>query len=161
MEVAAFSDFYRKNVPRLVAFLVEQHGATEADAADVAQDTMTKLWRSWSSIDYPWTWVCTVSSRAYARRFGRLAEDPVAEISERTALWSGHLDFAAAECQLDFLSALAALPPRQRQVMAWTFAQFTTEQIASTLQITRAAVRANLMKARRTIATNWEAGEDR
>ncbi|MEV0029543.1 sigma-70 family RNA polymerase sigma factor [Nocardia sp. NPDC050793] len=159
LEIAAFSAFYRETLPRLVAFL-EQHGARRADAADIAQETMAKAWRAWSTIDHPTTWVFTVGGREYARRNSRLEEDPVAEVSDRTALLSGHLEFDAVERRLDFLRALATLPPRQRQVMAWSFAEYTPIRIARILRISPEAVRANLMKARRTIATNLDASEE-
>ncbi len=46
---------------------------------------------------------------------------------------------------------LASLPPRQREVMAWTMVGFTPTEIAEELKISREAVRASLMKARKTL----------
>jgi RNA polymerase sigma-70 factor (ECF subfamily) len=40
------------------------------------------------------------------------------------------------------------LPPRQRQVLAWTYDGATPTEIAEALQISPDAVRANLHKAR-------------
>ncbi|TQM30001.1 sigma-70 family RNA polymerase sigma factor [Nocardia bhagyanarayanae] len=159
LEALAFSDFYRKTLPQLVVFL-EQHGARRADAAEIAQETMEKAWRKWSTIDRPRSWVFTVGGRELTRRISRLEEDPVAEVSDRSALLIGHLEYDAAERRLDFLQALVRLPPRQRQVMAWSFAEHTPIQIAEILQISPEAVRANLMKARRTIATDLDASEE-
>ena len=49
---AAFSAFYRRFVPTLVGFLVWQ-GARLPDAADLAQVTMSKAYRYWSTISEP------------------------------------------------------------------------------------------------------------
>jgi RNA polymerase sigma factor (sigma-70 family) len=46
------------------------------------------------------------------------------------------------------LSAIRQLPPLQRQVFALHFDQLTTSEIAETVQITEAAARQNLARAR-------------
>lgn len=47
---AAFSAFYREFTPTLVAWLIWQ-GARLPVAADVAQETMIKAYRNWSTIN--------------------------------------------------------------------------------------------------------------
>ncbi|MGW0640200.1 RNA polymerase sigma factor [Nocardia salmonicida] len=69
-----FSAFYRANVAKLVGFLVTQ-GARTADAADIAQETMIKLWKSWSTIDSPMAWARVVAGRELVRRLGAVEED--------------------------------------------------------------------------------------
>ena len=49
------------------------------------------------------------------------------------------------------LAALASLPPKQREVMAWHIDGFGSAEIAATLHIDPAAVRQNLIKARRSL----------
>jgi RNA polymerase sigma factor (sigma-70 family) len=49
------------------------------------------------------------------------------------------------------LAALASLPPKQREVMAWHIDGFGSAEIAATLHIDPAAVRQNLVKARRNL----------
>ena len=49
------------------------------------------------------------------------------------------------------LAALASLPPKQREVMAWHIDGFGSAEIAATLHIDPAAVRQNLIKARRNL----------
>lgn len=61
-EVEDFSEFYRQFVPSLVAFLMWQ-GASLPDAADVAQETMIRAYRYWSTIDHPRAWARRVASR--------------------------------------------------------------------------------------------------
>jgi RNA polymerase sigma-70 factor (ECF subfamily) len=52
---AAFSAFYRQFVPTLVGFLMWQ-GARLTDAADIVQDTMSEVYRYWSTIHEPEAW---------------------------------------------------------------------------------------------------------
>ncbi|WP_411156985.1 sigma factor-like helix-turn-helix DNA-binding protein [Nocardia cyriacigeorgica] len=55
--------------------------------------------------------------------------------------------------------ALQTLPSRQRQVMAWTLAEYKPAEIAEILRITPEAVRSNLRKARRGIAINLNSSQ--
>lgn len=150
---AAFSEFYREFVPILVAFLVWQ-GAGLADATDIAQDTMIKAYQRWSEIDHPKAWARTVASRALVRRIASIVEEPIDQLTERSSLWPTSINVAAWEQRYEVLSALDRLSPRQRQVTAWTLDGYTPTEIATELQITAEAVRANLMKARRALATH-------
>jgi RNA polymerase sigma-70 factor (ECF subfamily) len=52
------------------------------------------------------------------------------------------------------LAALADLPPKQRQVMAWSIDGFSPAEIASALGVDPAAVRQNLAKARKNLKQN-------
>jgi RNA polymerase sigma factor (sigma-70 family) len=146
-----FNAFYQEFVPTLVAFLLWQ-GARLHDAADIAQDTMDQAYQYWERIENPHAWVRTVASRAYARRIASIdVENPVDEVPEASLLPSC-VDVAAFEERHLVLRLLALLPPRQRQVMAWTYGGYKPAEIAKELQIQPAAVRSTLRKARRTLA---------
>lgn len=82
----------------------------------------------------------------------KLVEEPVAELPERTALLRRLPDSDGMEHLYDLQRIIPTLPPRQRQVMCWTLAGYSPTQIAEILRITPEAARANLMKARRTLA---------
>jgi RNA polymerase sigma-70 factor (ECF subfamily) len=58
----------------------------------------------------------------------------------------------AWEQQHEVLRLLKHLPPRQRQVLAWTFDGYTPSEIAEELAINSEAVRSSLKLARRTLA---------
>jgi RNA polymerase sigma factor (sigma-70 family) len=150
---AAFSEFYRGFIKRLVGFLMWQ-GARLQDAADIAQQTMALAYQSWETIQRPEAWAHTVASRALARRIASIDEDPVEQLPERSALLSAPVAAGAWEDQQEILRLLRELPPRQRQVMAWTFDGYSPAEIAEQLRITPEAVRASLQKARRTLAMN-------
>jgi RNA polymerase sigma-70 factor (ECF subfamily) len=159
-DLAAFSDFYRRFTPSLVRFLRSQ-GAGWTDAAEVAQDTMTKAWRKWSGIQRPEAWVYTVAGRELVRRIANPEEYPTPDVPERSALLPSDLELAALEQRHDILRVLDKLPPRQRQVLQWTIDDYTPSEIAQMLQITPEAVRSNLLKARRSIATHLNSSEDK
>lgn len=156
-----FSAFYRSGIRPLVAFLINQ-GATVHVAADIAQDAMTAAYRRWTDLRSPRAWVHTVASRALVRQFAALEEDLVDDLPEPTSLLARPDDIAEWESLHTLRPLLESLPPRQRQVLAWTFAGFTPADIATHVGggLTAETVRANLKKARRTAAAHFAREED-
>jgi RNA polymerase sigma factor (sigma-70 family) len=147
-----FAAFYRSFMPGLVAFLRYQ-GVPLKDAADLAQETMIKAYARWSTIDTPRAWTKRVASRAWARRLAGVDEALVADVPEPLLAVS---DVAIWEQQHDILRVLDRLPPRQRQVLAWTLDGHTPAEIAEELRLPSETVRANLYKARRAVAKHLE-----
>jgi RNA polymerase sigma factor (sigma-70 family) len=149
---AEFSAFYRGSIAKLVAFVLWL-GARLPEATDIAQETMILAYRYWPTIDHPKSWTQRVASRMLARRLASLNENLVDQIPEGgTALLPLPTEAAAWEQQREILRVLQSLPPRQRQVMAWTFDGYSPSEIADELKMTSEAVRASLMKGRRTLA---------
>ena len=149
--VAEFSAFYRSFVAPLVGFLVWQ-GAPAAVAAELAQETMVEAYRSWSAIEYPQAWARRVASRKLVRHISRVEEAPVNPVPEAGALVSSCDALAEWESRQTLRALLDRLPPRQRQILAWSVTGHAPAQIAVELGIDPATVRANLMKARRSAA---------
>lgn len=147
---AAFATFYRESVPALVAFLVVQ-GARLADAADIAQESMTKAYREWHRLQHPKAWVHRVASRALIRRLVTDREYPVGELPEPVPLLRT-TDIERWELRHDIVRCLAQLPPRQRQVMAWTLSDYRPAEIAVELDLPPATVRQTLFLARQALA---------
>lgn len=167
-QIEAFSAFYRAQVIRVAAFLRLQ-GAEWAEAADATQEAMTKAYQRWNTLTNPAAWVRTVASREFIRRRIRLGEDLVEDVPDpATCLLRENIPAAAVEHQTQeeqVQKLLAILPPRQRQVMAWTYDGYTPTEIASQLStpdhpITTAAVRASLKLARRALAQQLGPGKD-
>ncbi|MFJ3901360.1 RNA polymerase sigma factor [Streptomyces sp. NPDC090025] len=155
---AEFAAFYRAMIKPLVGFLVRQ-GASLPLAADIAQETMLSAHRRWADLRAPKAWVHTVASRELGRVLYGTKEEPVAELPAPTALLA-HPDLASAwEAQDLALRVLAALPPRQRQVLAWTLAGFRPVEIAEQLELSAETVRGNLRKARLAAAAFLTAEE--
>ncbi len=147
---SVFEEFYRATVPELMRFLV-LHGATMADAAEVVQDTLSIAYQRWDSIDHPRAWSYRVASRAWIRKVTTIKEDLTADPAAPSPLLRA-TPTDAWHVRHELIDALAALPPKQRQVMAWTLASYTPAEIATELQLTSEQVRANLRLARRALA---------
>ncbi|WP_274916040.1 RNA polymerase sigma factor [Streptomyces sp. WZ-12] len=145
---AEFSAFYRETIRPLAAFLINQ-GATVHVAADIAQDTMTTAYRRWNDLRTPKAWAYKVASRALIRKIAAVEEDLVDDLPEPTSLLTRPDAIAEWEARHDALPLLRSLPPRQRQILAWTMAGFTPGDIANELDLPADTVRANLKKARR------------
>lgn len=147
--VAAFAEFYRAQTPGLVRFLA-WIGAGLPDAADLAQDTMTEAFSNWQIIEHPKAWIRRVASRKYLRRVAS-TEEHVDQVDGCPLLQAGH-ELTDWEQHHEIRRLLALLPPRQRQVMAWTYDGYQPSEIAAELGITAEAVRSSLKLARRKLA---------
>ncbi|BFP56771.1 MULTISPECIES: sigma-70 family RNA polymerase sigma factor [Streptomyces] len=155
---AEFASFYRAQLRPLVGFLINQ-GAGVRDAADIAQESMTDAYRRWGDIEYPKAWIHKAASRALVRKVAHV-EELVEEVPEPTSLLPRPDAIAEWEVRHDALLILRSLPPRQRQVMAWTLNGFTPTDIADHLGLPAETVRANLKKARRAAAARLKEREE-
>jgi RNA polymerase sigma-70 factor (ECF subfamily) len=155
--VDAYVTFYREFIADLVAFLVWQ-GARLADAVELAQEAMIEAHRGWSVIKHPRAWTKRVASRKYARLIAR-TEEPLEHVN-LSLLLPPTLDIPEWEERHEVLRLLKLLPPRQRQVMAWTYDGYSPSEIAAELNISSEAVRTNLTRARRTLAAHLELPEE-
>ncbi|KIF79136.1 hypothetical protein QR77_24920 [Streptomyces sp. 150FB] len=153
-----FSSFYRATVPELIGFLIN-NGASLPVAADLAQDTMIKAYQRWTEIGHPRAWAHTVASRALGRRIADVREQPVDHVPEPTSLLPDPGAAAEWEVRHDVRPLLDSLPPRQRQIMAWTLNGWTPSEIADELSMNPEAVRASLKKARRAAAAYYRERE--
>ena len=144
-----FGTCYRQQLPGLVWFVMSL-GATAEEAADAAQAAFAAAYPVWDTIRYPQAWLRRVAQRAHCRRRSS-REVPVASAPEHAGPLS-----AAGEVELraearEVLAALAALPPGQRQVMAWHVDGFSPAEIACELGTSQAAIRQSLAKARKNL----------
>ncbi len=143
-----FADCYARDMAGLIWFVMSL-GATAEVAADVAQSAFADAFPVWPKIRHPRAWLRRVAERGYYRRGSR--ETPVESPPERP----GPLPTASAAELRDeartVLAALAALPPKQRQVMAWCIDGYSPAEIARELGADPAAVRQNLAKARKNL----------
>jgi RNA polymerase sigma factor (sigma-70 family) len=157
---AEFETFYRHFLPMLIGFLRWQ-GVPLRDAADLAQETMMQAYRSWPTITHPKAWARRVASRMWARHLATACpEDPIADVADVSPLLLAIPDVDAWEQRHLVLVALDTLPPRQRQVLAWTLDGYTPTEIGAELQIEPSTVRSSLKLARRAIAAFLATGGD-
>lgn len=153
-----FEGFYRDTAVPLVRFLLMQ-GARPADAAEAAQEALAAAYTHWHTIDTPKAWTYRVASRAWIRKAVSLNEELTAEPITPSPLLRA-IPTEAWHRRHELVTALAALPPRQRQVMAWTLSGYTPAEIAAELDLPSDQVRANLALARRTLAAALTDEED-
>jgi RNA polymerase sigma factor (sigma-70 family) len=144
-----FAACYRSEMAALVRHVMF-HGASEQEAHDAAQSAFEQAYRVWETIRSPRAWLRTVAVRAHLRSAVR-QETPAESLPDRVGELSAMVGAESREQERAVLAALAALPLKQRQVMAWTFDGFAPAEIAVALDTDPAAVRQNLAKARRNL----------
>jgi RNA polymerase sigma factor (sigma-70 family) len=149
--VESFDVFYRRELPRLVAFAAALSGSASAD--DIAQEAMLAAYRRWETVarlDVPAAWVrrvCAnrsvstlrhraVEARALLRLGSRRAEpEPLAE--EHELFWS----------------EVRTLPRRQAQVIALHYIyDVGVIEIAATLGCAEGTVKVHLSRGRAALA---------
>jgi RNA polymerase sigma factor (sigma-70 family) len=147
--VTDFSACYARELSSLVWFVMSL-GADAHRAADVAQSTFAEAFAVWDRIEHPTAWLRRVAGRLYYRHLVP-QETPVEDVPDR----QGPLSAAGAVELRDearrVLAALADLPPKQRQVMAWTIDGFSPAEIARELDVDPATIRQSLAKARKNL----------
>jgi RNA polymerase sigma factor (sigma-70 family) len=149
---AEFAAFYRAEMSAVVRHVMNQ-GAGEQEAVDAAQTAFVQAYQVWETISHPRAWLRTVATRAFLRSRPWNREIPAdSSMIEGAAagLVIGKVEFSTEEQAV--LEALAGLPHRQREAMAWHFDGFTPTEIAEMLGTSPAAVRQSLARARRNLA---------
>ena len=140
-----YAMLYQAEKPRLMRYLI-QCGANYHDAEDAAQRALTALYGSWETVRNPKPWLRKVAARELIR---------ITTSNERFLEGQDQLVTRSAPAEVESLieadaalSAIRQLPLLQRHVFALHFDQFGTSEIAEILQITEAAARQNLARAR-------------
>jgi RNA polymerase sigma factor (sigma-70 family) len=147
-----FVDVYKQERSRLFRF-VRSLGADDHEADDAVQEAFTTAYKHWDTIREPRAYLYTAAMRQYYRADARNRETPASGRMPDQAepLSSGDIaEFNDLEERVR--AAIAALPARQRQVMALTLAGFKPAQIAEQLGSDEAAVRQNQVRGRDSLA---------
>jgi RNA polymerase sigma factor (sigma-70 family) len=149
---AEFAAFYRAEMAAVIRHVMNQ-GAGEQEAVDAAQTAFVQAYQVWETVSHPRAWVRTVATRAFLRSLPWSREIPADASVLEDAIAApviGKIEFSSEEQAV--LEALAGLPHRQREAMAWHFDGFTPTEIAERLGTNSAAVRQSLARARRNLA---------
>ena len=140
----------------LVIRFVMHSGACQSDAQDAAQEAFAEAWRlvsskpdDWLKINCRAAWIRTVALRRYGRPPGARRRPLIGgnEIPDLPVPGPGH-DEATMQAQ-DLLRAMRVLTDEERRVVAFTFDDIPTADIALVLDISQQRVR-DVKKAART-----------
>jgi RNA polymerase sigma factor (sigma-70 family) len=140
-----YARVYRAEKPRLVRYLI-QCGANWHDADDAAQQALEALYKQRGTVCYPGPWLRKVAFREFMRT--RDANGRSRESLDQLRVPWGPADVESVLERHAVLSAIRQLPRLQRLVFAMHFDQLPTSEIAEELEISEAAVRQNLARAR-------------
>jgi RNA polymerase sigma factor (sigma-70 family) len=150
----SFEAVYRAERSRLIRYLMSM-GADQHQADDAVQAAFARAYAGWETIRQPRAWLYKVALRELYRAEARVRkrEMPAGDALPEAAgpLDSGDIAVLNEEEEM-VRAAVAALPGRQRQVMALTLAGFKPAEIARELGCDPAAVRQNQVRARDNLA---------
>jgi RNA polymerase sigma factor (sigma-70 family) len=146
-----FAEFFRAEHKKLIRFVMAIGVGTD-EAAEIAQVTFFKAFQSWDAIRAPRAWIRRVALNELtaARRAAR-RETPQATLPDAAVPVSTAMAVELTEEARRVLAALQALPPGQRQVMAWIIDGFSAAEIARELGVSPESVRQSHAKARKSL----------
>ena len=146
-----FAEFFRAEHKKLIRFVMA-NGADSDRAGEIAQMTFVKAFECWDAIRAPRAWIRRVAvNELTAARQAARRETPQATLPDSPVPMSPALAVELTEEARQVLAALQALPPRQRQVMAWIIDGFGATEIARELGISPESVRQSYAKARKNL----------
>jgi RNA polymerase sigma factor (sigma-70 family) len=146
-----FAEFFRAEHKKLIRFVMA-NGADADRAAEIAQVTFVKAFECWDVIRAPRAWIRRVAvNELTAARQAVRRETPQATLPDSPAPASPTLAVELTEEARQVLAALQALPPGQRQVMAWIIDGFGAAEIAREFGVSPASVRQSYAKARKNL----------
>ena len=153
---ADFDDFYRAELPRLVALARALCGPALAD--DVAQEAMLAAYRKWrrvSDLQYPAGWVRRTCANMAVSQYRRRMIELRALARLATRPDTSPLDAPDEE----FWRAVHRLPSRQAQAVALRYVyELDISEIAETLAISEGSVKQHLSRARARLAHELHLG---
>jgi RNA polymerase sigma factor (sigma-70 family) len=151
MRDVEFAEFFRAEHKKLIRFVMA-NGADSDQAAEIAQVTFVKAFECWNVIRTPRAWIRRVAvNELTAARQAARRETPQATLPDSPVPGSATLAVELSEEACQVLAALQALPPRQRQVMAWIIDGFGATEIARELAVSPESVRQSYAKARKNL----------
>jgi RNA polymerase sigma factor (sigma-70 family) len=147
-----FAEFFQAEHKKLIRFVIAI-GAGGDEAAEIAQVTFVKAFEGWDVIRAPRAWIrrVAVNELTTTRRAAR-RETPQASLPDVPTPVPVALAVELSEEARQVLEALQALPPRQRQVMAWIIDGFGAAEIARELEVSPESVRQSHAKARKNLS---------
>ncbi|WP_433287693.1 RNA polymerase sigma factor [Pseudonocardia sp. CA-142604] len=163
VEPMDFPQFCVLTRPRICAVLRSMSGGGDQYVEDVVQEALMIARHRWEDValyERPDAWVIKVALRLM-RRWQRVESRycDAGELDE-PADDTARLAFDRVERTTDLAAVIAALPPRQRDVVNLHYRlDLSVAQIAEVLDMRPGTVKSHLAHGRSTIATRWAANE--
>jgi RNA polymerase sigma-70 factor, ECF subfamily len=171
-EQRAFDEFFRSNVPRLVAFTTRYSGLDTASVEDIVQNTLVKAMRNLGTYRgeaslFTWlTQICLYELVDNTRKTARQSThvslhdlENVWRLVEQLRVPAHREPAAEVETELHraaVLSILQSLPRRYAQVLEAKYGDgLSVEEIANMMGVTAIAVQSLLARARDAFKTKW------
>jgi RNA polymerase sigma-70 factor (ECF subfamily) len=156
---AEFADFYRSELPGLVALARGLCGSAVAD--DIAQEAMLAVYRRWDEVerfDEPRAWVRRTCANLAISVFRRR----VVELRALTRLAADRPPERPLDEESEaFWTAVRSLPRRQAQCAALRYLYgMSGAEIARTLDVSENSVKVHLARGRRALAARLGADEE-
>jgi RNA polymerase sigma factor (sigma-70 family) len=149
-----FNAFYAAESRSLVRSLCSWAAPTPA-LPRIPQTAFTRAFPAWNTIRFPQAWLRKVAQNEYWRHCRATARETSLDADPDRADYSAGISAAMALEQQaatrEVLAAIADLPPKQRQVMAWHWDGFSDAEIAAELGDSAAAVRKNRNRAMKSL----------
>jgi RNA polymerase sigma-70 factor (ECF subfamily) len=152
-EFANFEEYYRADVAGVAGFAMKL-GADVHDAADISQNVLVEMFRTWEQVRYPRIWArnnvtWALYKKPLAAKYEVLTD--VLPDSASSALLSPERYAEVAESARTVRKLLAPLPEQQRLVMAYLTDGFDQRETAQAIHTTPAAVAKAAGRARKAI----------
>jgi len=162
---AAFKLFFERYAIRVKAFVIKS-GMAEADADEIAQDTMVQVWRRAETFDKNkagvGTWVFTIARNLRIdklRKFGRSQFDPEDPLFRPDPEPDPQDVLSAAEREARLREALSSLGEEQRSVIWQSFFEgLSHSEIADRLGLPLGTVKSRIRLAFKALKD--ELGQD-
>jgi RNA polymerase sigma-70 factor, ECF subfamily len=156
VEAEAFEAFYLREYHAVVRLAYALSGSRLV-AEDIAQEAFLRAFDHWERIQHPSAWVRKVA----VRRAGRTVRRRLLEARALARLVAGRGPAVAElpEQDAEVWRAVRALPRRQAQVIALRYvADASVAEIARTLDLAEGTVKAQLHRARQSLAVRLGTG---
>lgn len=149
-----FETFYRQEYGSVLGLTYSLSGSRAA-AEDLTQEAFLRAHRDWDNVgryEYPGAWVRRVASNLAMSRFRRLKSEAKA-VTRLAGFGTPPPPPTIAPEYEHFWREVRSLPRRQAQVVALFYLEdLSIAQIAATLAVAEGTVKAQLHKARTTLA---------
>jgi len=151
---AEFTAFVRDRQATLVRFAWLVSGGSHADAEDLAQEALTRLYGRWRQVEDPDAYARTAIVRLNVSVWRKLHR-------EVTTAW--HVDTAAPDERIEavgddapLLGAALSLPVKQRTAIVLRFwCDYSDEQVAGVLGCTPTTVRSHVHRGLTRLRESW------